>query len=96
MAFKSLGVICPEGSPPDSDFMAIRLIPGDPPSWKTAWCANHQGTGSSIATTADNKTAVVWAAGSQTSDKIFAFDGDTGKQLFASDVLGPVRPLLCI
>ena len=92
MAFKSSGVICPEGSPAGSDLMSILLIPGNPPSWRTAWCANHQGKGSSIATTADNKTAVVWAVGAETSNKLFAFDGDTGRQLFESAPLGPVRP----
>ena len=90
MAFKSSGVICPDGSPTNSDFMAIRLVPGSPPSWETAWCANHQGTGGSIATTADNMTAVVWAVGAEDSNRVFAYDGDTGKQLYMSPALGPV------
>jgi len=37
-----------------------------------------------MATTADNKTAVVWGIGSETSNQLTAFDGDTGQQLFAS------------
>ena len=37
-----------------------------------------------MATTADNKTAVVWGLGSETSNQLTAFDGDTGRQLFAS------------
>ena len=37
-----------------------------------------------MATTADNKTAVVWGLGSETSNQLTAFDGDTGRQLYAS------------
>ena len=56
-------------------------------------CANIEGSGSPIATTADNKTAVVWAAGSGTANELFALDVDTGEQLYVTPVLGPVCTL---
>ena len=44
-----------------------------------------------MATTADNKTALVWGLGAEKSNQLKAFDGDTGKQLFASEAVPGVR-----
>jgi len=38
-----------------------------------------------MSTTADNQTAIVWGLGAEKSGQLIAFDGDTGKQLYASD-----------
>ncbi len=44
-----------------------------------------------MSTTADNQTAIVWGLGAEKSGQLIAFDGDTGKQLFASDSVTGVR-----
>jgi len=65
--------------------VSARIIPRSPPSWDVAWCALQNGTGSPMSTTADNQTAIVWGLGAEKSGQLIAFDGDTGKQLYASD-----------
>ena len=87
MAFRSGGLICPAGSPAGADLMSIKLIPGSPPSWETAWCAVQNGTGSPMSTSADNQTAVVWGLGAETSNQLKAFNGDTGELLFTSEAV---------
>jgi outer membrane protein assembly factor BamB len=48
-----------------------------------AWCANNMGGGSPIATTIDGKSEpIVWTVGTGSSNRLHAFDGDTGEVLF--------------
>ena len=49
-----------------------------------AWCANNMGEGSAIATTIDGRSeSIVWTVGTGASNRLHAFDGETGEILFA-------------
>jgi outer membrane protein assembly factor BamB len=49
-----------------------------------AWCANNMGGGSPIATTIDGRSeSIVWTVGTEASNRLHAFDGETGEELFA-------------
>jgi outer membrane protein assembly factor BamB len=49
-----------------------------------AWCANNMGGGSPIATTINGRSdPIVWTVGTGASNRLHAFDGETGEVLFA-------------
>jgi outer membrane protein assembly factor BamB len=49
-----------------------------------AWCADSGGKGSPIATTTDGSSdPVVWAVGSEGTNRLQAFNGETGDVLFS-------------
>jgi hypothetical protein len=75
------GVGCPGRS---GNLVALRIGASSPPSINVAWCANNQGRGSPIVTTTDGKSEpVVWTAGAESSNRLHAFNADTGEVLFA-------------
>ena len=94
VTFAGKGILCPDGEA--GDIMAVRLIPGAPPSVKTAWCARQNGRGSPIVTTTDGHSeAIVWSVGAEGDNRRHGFDGDTGKVVYAGggrkDAIGKVR-----
>lgn len=75
------GVGCP-GTP--GDLVALLINPSDPPTISVAWCAANNGRGSPIVTTTDGSSEpVVWTIGAEASNRLYAYDGETGAPLFA-------------
>ena len=75
------GVGCPG---PSGNLIALRIGASAPPSITVAWCANNMGGGSPIVTTTDGKSsAIVWTVGAGSSNRLHAFDGETGRVVFA-------------
>jgi outer membrane protein assembly factor BamB len=75
------GVGCPGRS---GNLVALRIGISAPPSMAVAWCANNMGGGSPIVTSTDgNSDAIVWTVGAGSSNRLHAFDGETGRLLFA-------------
>jgi PQQ-like domain len=75
------GIGCPGRA---GKLVALRIGASSPPSMTIAWCANNMGGGSPIATTIDGKSEpIVWTVGTGSSNRLHAFDGDTGEVLFA-------------
>ena len=75
------GVGCPG---PSGNLVALIIGASAPPTINVAWCANNQGRGSPIVTSPDGSSdPVVWTVGSESSNRLHAFDGETGELLFA-------------
>lgn len=75
------GIGCPTTP---ATLVALRIGAANPPTIDLAWCANNFGRGSPIVTTTDGSSeAVVWTVGSESSNRLHAYDGDTGDVLFA-------------
>lgn len=75
------GIGCPVRS---GNLVALRIGPSAPPSMTVAWCANNMGGGSPIVTTTDGRSEpIVWTVGTGSSNRLHAFDGETGQILFA-------------
>jgi hypothetical protein len=90
----ALGTKCPAGQ--KGDLVAVKIGATSPPTLTTAWCMPNQGEGSPIVTTTDGVAEViVWSAGAEGSQRLHAFDADTGAVLFpgggAGDVMSGVR-----
>jgi hypothetical protein len=86
--------VCPGGT--SGDLLALRVTPTAPPKLVPAWCANSQGAGSPIATTTDGTSnALVWIVSAEGSERLLAFDGDTGAAVYtgggAAEQLGTVH-----
>jgi hypothetical protein len=75
------GVGCP-GNP--GNLVGLRIGASAPPSISVAWCADSGGRGSPIATTTDGSSEpVVWSVGSEGTNRLQAFNGETGAVLFS-------------
>lgn len=77
---------CPVGG--RGNIAVTRIIPENPPRAQVVWCTDEK-LGSPIASSVDGTSkAILWDA----SDKLYAYDGDTGEKLFAggapTDALG--------
>lgn len=58
----------------------------------TAWCGALRGRGSPIVTTTDgHSNPIVWILGAEGDDRLHAFRGDTGEQIYASETLRGLR-----
>jgi hypothetical protein len=87
------GIGCPGRA---GNLVALRIGASAPPSITVAWCANNMGGGSPMVTTTDGRSEpIVWAVGAGASNRLHAFDGETGKVLFAGggqeEQMGPVQ-----
>jgi outer membrane protein assembly factor BamB len=76
--------------------VALRVGASAPPTISVAWCANNLGGGSPIVTTTDgNSEPVVWTAGAEFTDRLYAFNGETGEVLFSGggpdEQMSPIR-----
>jgi hypothetical protein len=77
--------VCPNGE--SGDLLALTVTATSPPTLVPAWCATSMGGGSPIATTTDGTSnALVWDVSAQGTNRLFAFDGDTGAVVFAGGV----------
>jgi uncharacterized repeat protein (TIGR01451 family) len=75
------GVGCPGTT---GNLVALKIGASAPPSIDVAWCANVPGRGSPIVTTSDGTSEpVVWAVSTETTNRLFAFNGETGEILFS-------------
>jgi hypothetical protein len=75
------GIGCP-GTP--GDLVALRIGASAPPTITVAWCADNLGRGSPMVTTTDGRSEpVVWSIGAESSNRLHAFNGETGAVLFA-------------
>ncbi len=75
------GIGCPGAR---GNLVALRIGKTSPPTIDVAWCADNKGRGSPMVTTTDGKNEpIVWSVGAETSNRLQAFDGETGKVLFA-------------
>jgi hypothetical protein len=75
------GVGCPSRS---GNLVALRIGASSPPSLTVAWCANNMGGGSPIVTTTDGRSEpIVWTVGTESSNRLHGYDGETGEVLFA-------------
>jgi hypothetical protein len=75
-----VGFGCPDVP---GNLVALRIAASDPPSFSVAWCAANNGMGAPIVTTTDGSSEpVVWALGSETTNRLFAYNGETGETLF--------------
>jgi hypothetical protein len=80
-AATDLGIGCP-GVP--GDLVALKIGATAPPTISVAWCANNLGGGSPIVTTTDGTSEpIVWTAGAEFTDRLHAFNGETGEVLFS-------------
>ncbi len=83
MVFRGAGSVCPAGG---GDLAALKLVPGAPPTLAGVWCAVIDGAGSPMVTTSDGASdAIVWAVGAEGSNRLWAFDGDTGASIAFAD-----------
>ena len=74
------GVGCPGSS---GNIVALRIGASAPPAISVAWCASVPGRGSPIVTTVDGHSqAIVWVAGAEGSNRLYALDGQTGQVVF--------------
>lgn len=94
VVFRGKGSDCPDGQ--SGDLTAVRILPGNPPTVKTAWCAQQNGAGSPMVSTIDGENeAIVWSVGAEGDNRLHGFDGDTGRVVFSGggpgDVIGLVR-----
>ena len=74
------GFGCP-GTP--GDLVALRISASSPPTISVAWCADNHGRGSPIVTTTDGSSEpVVWTIGAEGTNRLYAYNGETGDPLF--------------
>jgi outer membrane protein assembly factor BamB len=73
--------------------VALSVSPGSPPVLASSWCMPLNGRGDPIVTTSDGTAdPIVWATGAEGDEELHAFDGATGKVLYASPaVAGTIR-----
>jgi hypothetical protein len=76
--------------------VALRIGARAPPTISVAWCANNLGGGSPIVTTTDGTSEpIVWTAGAEFTDRLHAFNGETGEVLFSGggpdEQMSPIR-----
>jgi len=70
------------------DLTALSISAGAPPSLAFAWCASQNGRGSPMVTSSDGAhDFLVWGLGVGGDQKLHAFDGDTGHELYTSPAL---------
>jgi hypothetical protein len=74
------GFGCP-GTP--GDLVALLISASSPPTASVAWCADNHGRGAPIVTTTDGSSQpVVWTIGAEGTNRLYAYNGETGDVLF--------------
>jgi hypothetical protein len=74
------GFGCP-GTP--GDLVALLVSASSPPTVTVAWCADNHGRGAPIVTTSDGSSdPVVWTIGAEGTNRLYAYNGETGEVLF--------------
>jgi len=81
VVLRGSGIGCPGTA---GDLVALRIGASNPPTINVAWCANNQGAGSPMVTTTDGSSQpVVWTVGSEASNRLHAFNGETGEVIYS-------------
>jgi len=89
VVFRGAGINCPGGQ--TGDLVAVKISAANPPAPTVAWCARQNGAGSPMVTTTDGHAeAIVWGLGATSSNRLMAFDGDTGAVIFNGGAAGDV------
>src|SRR5262249_34395263 len=74
------GFGCP-GTP--GDLVALRISASSPPTMSVAWSPENNGRGGPIVTTTDGSSGpVVWTIGAEGTNRLYAYNGETGEPLF--------------
>ncbi len=82
VTFHGIGKSCPAGQ--SGDLTTVKITATSPPKLETTWCANAAGSGSPMVTTTDGRAeSIVWTIGSEDSQQLRGFNGDTGAVIFA-------------
>lgn len=91
VALQAPGTDCP--TPSRAHDLTVLRITGKPaPSINTAWCGAVSGRGSPIVTTTDgHSNPIVWMLGAEGDDRLHAFRGETGEEIFTSEPLSGLR-----
>ncbi len=77
----SVGTHCPAGQ--SGDLVSLRITATSPPTAITDWCADSRGQGFPIVTTTDGVAdTLVWVAGAEGSNRLHAWNGETGALVF--------------
>ena len=81
------GTSCPNGG--NGNMAAVKLVAGSPPTAVAAWCAQEgdQSLPITSMTDATGANAIVWNMGAQ----LYAYDAETGTELFSGGSLSGVR-----
>jgi outer membrane protein assembly factor BamB len=67
-----------------TELAAFRITATSPPTITNAWTANQNGRGSPFVTSTDGtNNVVVWGIGSEGTQRLYGFDGDTGAVVFS-------------
>ncbi|WP_407175046.1 PQQ-binding-like beta-propeller repeat protein [Bradyrhizobium sp. STM 3562] len=91
VAFQAPGTHCPQPGR-GHDLIVVKIAAGPPLMLTTAWCGALRGRGSPVATTTDgHSNPTVWMLGAEGDDRLHAFRGDTGEEIFASEPLSGLR-----
>jgi len=89
VAFRAQGAQCPEKR---GELTVLKITAGAKPAMATAWCGAVRGRGSPIVTTTDgHSNPIVWMLGAEGDNRLHAFRGDTGEQIYASETLRGLR-----
>src|SRR5262249_12204701 len=71
-------------SPDNGTLIAVLIGATNPPTLTLAWSVSNFGRGSPIVTTTDGSSEpIVWTAGSESSNRLHAYNGETGELIFA-------------
>ncbi len=83
VVFRAHGAAGCPGLNGGSSLVAVRIVPGAPPTLQLAWCAGNAQSGSPIATTTDGTSEpIVWAVGAESDQRLHGYDGDTGAVIY--------------
>ena len=76
------GTMCPQGE--SGTLVAMKIVPGSPPTIAPGWCMDAGGEGSPIFTTSDTlgSDPLVWSLGAESSNQLHAWNADTGVVAF--------------
>jgi hypothetical protein len=67
-----------------NNLYSLRITATDPPTIIKAWTALENGSGSPFVTSTDGtNNVVVWGIGSEGTQRLYGFDGDTGATIFS-------------
>jgi len=97
VAYQARRAVCPNGRE-QGELAALAVTAAGRNGLSPAWCASLDGRGAPAVTTTDGATdPIVWVAGAEGDDRLHAYRGDTGGQLWTSpDVLTGLRHFVTI
>ena len=76
----------------DDGVLALRISGDAKPTVEAAWCNYLNGKGAPIVTLDDaSGSTIVWIVGAGGDNRLHAFRGDTGAEIFSSSPLPPIR-----